>query len=41
MRNLSEVRDMFGQAGLNVKMQQRLMLGHILITVGVKEIARP
>ncbi|MGD1004628.1 MAG: class I SAM-dependent methyltransferase [Methanoregulaceae archaeon] len=35
-RNHSEVREMFEQAGLEVHLQRRLLLGHFLVTVGIR-----
>ena len=34
MRNASEVKKMFEQAGLTVLSQRHILLGHILVTVG-------
>ena len=36
MCNPSEVREMFEQAGLEVQMQRRPLLGHFLVTVGIR-----
>ena len=36
MRNSAAVRSMFEQAGLEVRGQHRLMLGHVLVTVGIR-----
>jgi len=37
MRNPPEVRDMFKQACLEVRVQRRLLLGHFLVTVGTRQ----
>jgi ubiquinone/menaquinone biosynthesis C-methylase UbiE len=36
MRNSSKVHEMFEQAGLKVRIQRRILLGHFLITVGIR-----
>jgi ubiquinone/menaquinone biosynthesis C-methylase UbiE len=36
MRNPTEVRLLFEQAGLEVRIQRRLMLGHVLVTAGIR-----
>jgi len=36
-RNQSEVRKMFEESGLEVQMQRRLLWGHFLVTVGVRQ----
>ena len=36
LRTRHEVRTMFEQAGLEVQAQRRLMLGHILVTSGIR-----
>jgi ubiquinone/menaquinone biosynthesis C-methylase UbiE len=36
MRNPTEVREMFEQEGLDVQVQRRLLLGHFLVTVGIR-----
>ena len=36
MRNSTEVRTIFEQAGLDVQDQRRLMLGHVLVTIGIR-----
>jgi ubiquinone/menaquinone biosynthesis C-methylase UbiE len=37
IRNQNEIRRMFEQAGLEVQTQQRLLLGHFLVTSGIRQ----